>query len=460
MDEGNDKLLTVAQVHELTGITAAQLKNWDKEGVLVAQRSGEGIANNRKLYTMDDVRQAREILLYRRLGFSLDRIKEILAASEEERTSLVAMRTDELKEDYAHIQKQIELSSALEVASLDSLMDGLAGVKGPDGLIDAYERDRNLRQWIRWSRSHTDRDIERINAELQDALEDLVHVPDDAPWELVEAHIARFCDAWSKSFGWPTVGQMLAFHFTFAEMVETGEDAGGLFDAVACESLAEAFRLAWASSALKCMEDNLAVLYWNTCEGVSSEPVHETAKVLRAAVAEFSYRPHMSDGSLSPEQVTESVEITRAIFELLEEVALDEGLERYLHLDELYAVDGPGLETARHITEAWVEGRLEPWLSDGGASEIEQRIDAWIDALRLQWERVTHDGSQADCPGSLDEEEQVERFSAWVEKHYACTFADPPEARWASEEEDCAVEKRTREFAQRMESEGKMATFD
>lgn len=460
MDEGNDKLLTVAQVHELTGITAAQLKNWDKEGVLVARRSGEGIANNRKLYTMDDVRQAREILLYRRLGFSLDRIKEILAASEEERTSLVAMRTDELKEDYAHIQKQIELSSALEVASLDSLMDGLAGVKGPDGLIDAYKRDRNLRQWIRWSRSHTDRDIERINAELQDALEDLVHVPDDAPWELVEAHIARFCDAWSKSFGWPTVGQMLAFHFTFAEMVETGEDAGGLFDAVACESLAEAFRLAWASSALKCMEDILAVLYWNTCEGVSSEPVHETAKVLRAAVAEFSYRPHMSDGSLSPEQVTESVEITRAIFELLEEVALDEGLERYLHLDELYAVDGPGLETARHITEAWVEGRLESWLSDGGASEIEQRIDAWIDALRLQWERVTHDGSQADCPGSLDEEEQVERFSAWVEKHYACTFADPPEARWASEEEDCAVEKRTRDFAQRMESEGKMATFD
>ncbi len=460
MDESNDKLLTVAQVHELTGITAAQLKNWDKEGVLVARRSGEGIANNRKLYTMDDVRQAREILLYRRLGFSLGRIKEILAASEEERTSLVAMRTDELKEDYAHIQKQIELSSALEVASLDSLMDGLAGVKGPDGLIDAYERDRNLRQWIRWSRSHTDRDIERINAEIQDALEDLAQVPGDATWELVKAHIARFCDAWSKPFGWPTVGQMLAFHFTFAEMVETGEDADGLFDAVACESLAEAFRLAWASSALKCIEDILAVLYWNTCEGVSSEPVHETAKVLRAAVAEFSYRPHMSDGSLSPEQVTEFVEITRAIFELLEEVALDEGLERYLHLDELYAVDGPGLETARHITEAWVEGRLESWLSDGGVSEIEQRIDAWIDALRLQWERVTHDGSQADCPGSLDEEEQVERFSAWVEKHYACTFADPPEARWASEEEDCAVEKRTRDFAQRMESEGKMTTFD
>lgn len=460
MDEDNDKLLTVAQVHELTGITAAQLKNWDKEGVLVARRSGEGIANNRKLYTMDDVRQAREILLYRRLGFSLDRIKEILAASEEERTSLVAMRTDELKEDYAHIQKQIELSSALEVASLDSLMDGLAGVKGPDGLIDAYERDRNLRQWIRWSRSHTDRDIERINAELQDALEDLAQVPGDATWGLIKAHIARFCDAWSKPFGWPTVGQMLVFHFTFAEMAENGEDADGLFDAVTCESLAEAFRLAWASSALKCMEDILAVLYWNTCEGVSSEPVHEPAKVLRAAVAEFSYRPHMSDGSLSPEQVTEFVEITRAIFELLEEVALDERLERYLHLDELYAVDGPGLETARHITEAWVEGRLESWLSDGGASEIEQRIDAWIDALRLQWERVTHDGSQADCPGSLDEEEQVERFSAWVEKHYACTFADPPEARWASEEEDCAVEKRTRDFAQRMESEGKMTTPD
>ena len=460
MDEDNGKLLTVAQVHELTGITAAQLKNWDKEGVLVARRSGEGIANNRKLYTMDDVRRAQEILLYRKLGFSLDRIKEVFAAPESERALLVAMRTDELKEDYAYIQKQIELSSALEVVGPDSLMDELVDVEGPDRLIDAYERDKNLRQWIRWSRSHTDRDIEKINAELQDALDNLVQIPDDATWELVKAHIARFCDAWSKPFGWPTVGQMLAFHFTFAEMAENGENADGLFDAEACESLAEAFRLAWASSALKCMEDVLAVLYWNACGGVSLEPVHETAKVLRAAVAEFSYRPHMSDGKLMPEQSTEFVEITRAIFELLEEVALDERLERYLHLDEFYAVDGPGLETARHITEAWVEGRLESWLSDGGASEIEQRIDAWIDALRLQWERVTHDGSQTDCPGSLDEEEQVERFSAWVEEHYACTFADPPEARWSSEEEDCTVEKRTRDFAQRMVSEGKMTTPD
>lgn len=460
MDEDNGKLLTVAQVHELTGITAAQLKNWDKEGVLVARRSGEGIANNRKLYTMDDVRRAQEILLYRKLGFSLDRIKEVLAAPETERASLVAMRTDELKEDYAHIQKQIELSSALEVVGPDSLMDELVGIEGPDRLIDAYERDKNLRQWIRWSRSHTDRDIEKNNAELQDALDNLVQIPDDATWELVKAHIARFCDAWSKPFGWPTVGQMLAFHFTFAEMAENGENADGLFDAEACESLAEAFRLAWASSALKCMEDVLAVLYWNACGGVSLEPVHETAKVLRAAVAEFSYRPHMSNGKLTPEQSTEFVEIAQAIFELLEEVALDERLERYLHLDEFYAVDGPGLETARHITEAWVEGRLESWLSDGGASEIEQRIDEWIDALRLQWERMTRGGPQADCFESLDDETQAQRFSAWVEEHYACTFVDPPEARWASEEEDCAVEKRTRDFAQRMESEGKMATPD
>lgn len=459
MDEDNGKLLTVAQVHELTGITAAQLKNWDKEGVLVARRSGEGIANNRKLYTMDDVRRAQEILLYRKLGFSLDRIKEVLAAPETERASLVAMRTNELKEDYAYIQRKIELSSALEVVGPDSLMDELVGIEGPDRLIDAYERDKNLRQWIRWSRSHTDRDIEKINAELQDALDNLVQIPDDATWELVKAHIARFCDAWSKPFGWPTVGQMLAFHFTFAEMAENGESADGLFDAEACELLAEAFRLAWASSALKCMEDVLAVLYWNTCEGVSLEPVHETAQVLRAAVAEFSYRPHMSDGKLMPEQSTEFVEITRAIFELLEEVALDERLERYLHLDEFYAVDGPGLETARHITEAWVEGRLESWLSDGGASEIEQRIDAWIDALRLQWERVTHDGSQTDCFESLDDETQAQQFCAWVEEHYACTFADPPEARWSSEEENCLVEKMTRAYVQQAEVERETTSF-
>ena len=461
MNEGNDKLLTVAQVHELTGITAAQLKNWDKEGVLVAQRTGEGVANNRKLYTMDDVQRAREILLYRKLGFSLYRIKEIIAAPESERASLVAARTSELREDYAHIKKQIELSSALEVADLDSLMDALVGAEGPEMLIDAYERDRNLNQLIRWSRSHTDRDNERANAEIREALEGLAQMPDGATWEQVKAQIARFCDAWSRPFGWPTVRQMLIFHSIFSEMTEDGGQVDIPFDAKTCESIADAFLLGWASSMLKVMEDILAILYLNACEGVSIEQVRETAEVLQAMAAEYSHQPHAPNDELSSGHAAEFIRVIESLFQLLEDVALDEGLERYLHLDELYAVDGPGLETARHIVIAHVEGCLETWFSDGGAMEIEQRIGAWLDALESHWEAMTcddADGVWADCCERHGADEELGQFVTWIKEHYACVLADPPEARWASEEEDCAVEKKTREYVEQMELEEEEAS--
>lgn len=67
---------TVSQVADVTGVTAAQLKNWDKTGVLVAKRTGDGVANNRKLYSRDDIDTVQEILLYRSLGFGLEEIKE------------------------------------------------------------------------------------------------------------------------------------------------------------------------------------------------------------------------------------------------------------------------------------------------------------------------------------------------------------------------------------------------
>ena len=82
-------MLEVRQVCELTGATARQLRTWDERGLLQAQRTGEQVANNRKLFTADDVERVQEILLLRKLGLGLDDIRAILEAPDEERRTSI-----------------------------------------------------------------------------------------------------------------------------------------------------------------------------------------------------------------------------------------------------------------------------------------------------------------------------------------------------------------------------------
>lgn len=82
--KNDSDMLEVRQVCSLTGATARQLRTWDARGLLHAVRTGEQIANNRKLFSADDVERVRDILLLRKLGLGLDDIRIILEAPDEE----------------------------------------------------------------------------------------------------------------------------------------------------------------------------------------------------------------------------------------------------------------------------------------------------------------------------------------------------------------------------------------
>ena len=462
MAKGNDKPLTVSQVCKLTGATAAQLKNWDKEGLLVARRTGHDVANNRKLYSEEDVQLVREILLYRKLGLGISRIKDVLAAPESERASFVAMRTSELRADYALIQRQIELSEALEVIDPNAFMDEFDDAANVDALVSAYEKDENLKQVLRWLRSHTEQDIERLSHELEDALLGFERLPQDADWKTVELQIVRFCDVWSKPFGWPTMGQMLVLSEMFQEIAADDGNSDRPLGIELCEDIAIAFLSAWATGTLRCLEDILANFYWFADDDLSLECVQETAKVLCALVAESGCHPHLADGELYVEQAEKFVKICDEVFDLLEDVALDESIGRYLCLDELYSVDGPVLETVKQLIEAHVGGSLERWLTKGGREQIERRIREWADALNLRFEWTLFEELSSgikDWHEKTSDEEYACLFRSWIENHYECAFADPPEARWANEEEHCLVEKMTRAYVQQVEAREETTSF-
>ena len=69
-------LLTVGQVADALGVTVRTLHHYDEVGLVTpSERSSSGY----RLYTEDDLRRLQHVVVYRRLGFSLDEIGELLA---------------------------------------------------------------------------------------------------------------------------------------------------------------------------------------------------------------------------------------------------------------------------------------------------------------------------------------------------------------------------------------------
>ncbi|MEX5296456.1 MerR family transcriptional regulator [Kocuria sp. CPCC 205268] len=74
-----DGTLTVGQVAERFGVTVRTLHHYDDIGLL---RPSERSPGGYRLYTEDDLLRLRHVVVYRRLGFPLERIAELLAAED------------------------------------------------------------------------------------------------------------------------------------------------------------------------------------------------------------------------------------------------------------------------------------------------------------------------------------------------------------------------------------------
>lgn len=94
----NDQPATVGQVARDFGITVRTLHHYDEIGLLVpGYRSHAGY----RLYTTQDIERLQHIVVYRRLGFSLDQVATVLAEPHgvvehlrRQRDSVIARRAD------------------------------------------------------------------------------------------------------------------------------------------------------------------------------------------------------------------------------------------------------------------------------------------------------------------------------------------------------------------------------
>ncbi|GGK57893.1 MerR family transcriptional regulator [Ornithinimicrobium pekingense] len=84
-----DEVLTVGQVAEALGVTVRTLHHYDEIGLVVpSERSPAGY----RLYTEADLRRLQHVVVYRRLGFPLEQIGDILSDGTGRDTVLTHLR--------------------------------------------------------------------------------------------------------------------------------------------------------------------------------------------------------------------------------------------------------------------------------------------------------------------------------------------------------------------------------
>ena len=117
--------LTVGQVAETFGVTVRTLHHYDEVGLLhPSERTHAGY----RLYTGEDLHRLGTIVVYRRLGFSLDEIGELLDGADvvahlRRQRDLVTARLAQMSDLVAAIDRRLEAEMADQPATTEDLKE-------------------------------------------------------------------------------------------------------------------------------------------------------------------------------------------------------------------------------------------------------------------------------------------------------------------------------------------------
>lgn len=135
--------LTVGQVAEQLGVTVRTLHHYDEVGLLTpSARTSAGY----RLYTGADLERLRTVVVYRRLGFGLDEVRELLDGDVpvvehlRRQRAAVITRLDELGGLVAAIDRALEHAMAEQPATTEDLRE-LFG----DGFSEDYQQEAEQR---------------------------------------------------------------------------------------------------------------------------------------------------------------------------------------------------------------------------------------------------------------------------------------------------------------------------
>ncbi|MEC4176590.1 MerR family transcriptional regulator [Adlercreutzia sp. R7] len=182
--------MTAGQVAKLTGVTTRALQHYDDKGLLCPARSGEGVANNRKLYSPEDVDRLKQIVVLSSYGFELKDMPPILDG-ERSLVEALAERIEELRAQERYLQNLILFARYAAIVG-DDLFETLAfGTSDVDAFAELVRSSPAYAdKTIRWE-SMDDAGLEQLWDELGAIIVDFLGGDEEDIFAHIESTVRR-----------------------------------------------------------------------------------------------------------------------------------------------------------------------------------------------------------------------------------------------------------------------------
>lgn len=199
---GEDELLTTSQVIKVTGVTEDMLYNYCKKDLLHPKRTGENVANDRRLYSKDDLHQLGRIKLLLEYGLNLTQIKAVFAGQANV-VELLQGQLDALRRKEARLHTLIRFAKFIDITD-DDMVDGL--MYGSLGMDDLADLVRGTDEWTKNQASIealTDEQLETMREAAVPFLEDLKSLTTTDAFEDLERPTDAFVTWWKAHTNLP-----------------------------------------------------------------------------------------------------------------------------------------------------------------------------------------------------------------------------------------------------------------
>lgn len=149
--DGATDLVTVGRVAELVGVSVRTLHHWDQIGLV--RPTARAVWSDYRLYAAGDVARIQQVLVYRELGFSLNRIAELLdgemdiAVHLSTQRDLLIQRISRLQEMVSAVDQMMEVGEMNTQLTPEQQAEIFGTDWNPDYAREAEERWGDTEQW-------------------------------------------------------------------------------------------------------------------------------------------------------------------------------------------------------------------------------------------------------------------------------------------------------------------------
>lgn len=194
-----EDLLTRSEVEKLTGVTIRTLEHYEKQGLLCPKRTGENVANNRRLYDEHDLERLKRIVILAEYGLELAQIREVLDKGDARLVEVLEEQVDELRRQENRLRNLIMFAKFASVTDTELFEGLIAGPEDIDTYADMVRGSQAYKDAIALLRNVDDDDLQEMFDELGGIVEDFATLDEADGFRGVERQIDRFNEWWDRN---------------------------------------------------------------------------------------------------------------------------------------------------------------------------------------------------------------------------------------------------------------------